>query len=51
MSELFEDDIPEVVSMAEYLPQYCLEKAEIAPDELSREGWLALKAKLEEDEA
>lgn len=51
MSELFEDDIPEVVSMAEYLPQYCLEKAQIAPDELSREGWLKLKAMLEEDKA
>lgn len=51
MNEIFEDDIPEVVSMAEHLPQYCLDKAQIAPDELSREGWLALKAKLEEDAA
>lgn len=50
MSELFEDDIPEVWTFAEYLPQYCLEKAQIAPDELSREGWLALKAKLEEED-
>lgn len=51
MTEIFEDDEPEVWTFAEYLPQYCLEKAQIAPDELSREGWLKLKAMLEEDKA